>query len=166
MWEAIKSILTSQYTYQVLIVLTLIVCTISILLKAGLITVRTKHVQIGDAREEEHTIMHKQKEYAHATCTAMLNTILSMDSTLDTWRTKCVLEYVYDEILDWITFNHITTDNDYVAVKAASLRAIVRSNVEKDIFFTDEFNHVIDTFTRNTITELIRIRKVVQEQRR
>ena len=96
----------------------------------------------------------------------MLNTILRMDTTLDTWRTKCILEYVYDEVLDWITFNHITADNDYVEVKAASLRAIVRSNVEKDIFFTDEFNRVIDTFTRNTITELIRIRKVVQEQRR
>ena len=166
MWEAITTILTSKSAIPVMVLLVILVIVAVILLKTGIVSIKTSHVTIGTAREEEHTIMHKQKEYAHAACTAMLNTILRMDATLDTWRTKCILEYVYDEVLDWITFNHITTDNDYVEVKAASLRAIVRSNVEKDIFFTDEFNHVIDTFTRNTITELIRIRKVAQEQRR
>lgn len=159
MWEAIKSVLTSANAWQVLVTAVIIVVAAVLCVRAGIISINTKHVTIG-ADERERDTIRRQKEYAHSACTSMLNTILKMDSNLDVWRVKCVLEYVYDEIIDWITFNHITTDSEYVAVKSASLRAIVRSNVDKDIFFTDEFNQVIDSFARNMITELIRIRKI------
>lgn len=159
MWEAIKDVLTGGNAWQVLVTMLLVVIVAVFCIRAGIISVHTNHVNIG-GDEHERDIILRQKEYAHSACTSMLNTILKMDSNLDVWRTKCVLEYVYDEIIDWITFNHITTDPEYVAVKSASLRAIIRSNVDKDIFFTDDFNQVIDTFTKNMITELIRIRKV------
>lgn len=163
MWEAIKSIANSPNLNLILtVVMIILFITLAIAIaaiKMGVVSVHTNHVNIG-GDERERNIIQKQKEYAHAACTSMLNTILKMDDNLDTWRTKCVLEYVYDEIIDWITFNHITATDDYVNVKASCLRVIVRSNVDKDMFFTDEFNSVIDTFTKNMITELIRIRKI------
>lgn len=161
---SLLQLLTSSKAWQFYLFVGLLILFFSFLASRRIFSIQTKLFQLGKSTEDlERFIISKQLEYGHQACTSMYTKILRMGDDLNTWHIRCVLEYCYDEIVNWISFNHLTLDEDYVDSKASSLRALVRSNVERDVFFTDEFNQVVDSFTKEVLTELIRIRRTIKK---
>ena len=64
MWETISTVLTSANAWQVLIFLEIAVFIFVLLVKGGVIAIKTKHFRVGQA-EEEREIIRRQVEAAH-----------------------------------------------------------------------------------------------------
>ena len=93
--------------------------------------------------------------------------IMSLASKVDAdgkyngYKTKYILELVFDEVVDWIFQNHMTTEGEYVRTKQDKLRSIVYGVPDlQEVFRTQEFADRMDKWTKELIERLIRIRKV------
>jgi hypothetical protein len=78
----------------------------------------------------------------------------------DIWKSKYILECVYDEILTWITYNHITTNDSYIEIKQNKLIFLITSLTVKKDFQTEEFNDIIRKETKFIISKLVQIREL------
>ena len=81
MWKAISEILTSGNALQVLIFLSVIISIFVILVKNGIVAIKTKHLRIGQA-EREREIIRRQVEAAH-------DFIMSIEGKIDTNTNQC-----------------------------------------------------------------------------
>lgn len=171
MWETIGTVLTSKEflgNVPAIILLIVAICIIGKLLK---VQIKTDHFQIGGESVEayyERKIVQEQSEYAHSFLNGLVGKITTACSdqklAYEGWMTKCILELVYDEFVNWIHYNHITADDAYISVKQAKIKAIIYSNPVREEFKTHEFEERIDKWCREIIQELVRIRKVYKEQ--
>jgi len=127
--------------------------------KHGLLGIHTKYVTLG-ATNKEDTIKTHQKEAAYLFIMS-LHSKVDADAKFNGWKTKCILELVYDEVIDWIFQNHITTNEDYVQIKQEKLRSIVYNVPDlQEQFKTKEFADRMDKWTKELIDRLVRIRNV------
>ena len=67
---------------------------------------------------------------------------------------------MYDEILTWITYNHITTNDSYVEIKQNKLIFLITSLTVKKDYQTEEFNDIIRKETKFIISKLVQIREL------
>lgn len=168
MWEAIANIFTSESFLSSIPSVILFVVVIGIAVKLGIIKVKTDHVQIGTmSSEREHRIMQEQCDFAH---TYLMGLLGKVDAVIDGplqyngWFAKCILEGVYDEIVRWITQNHITDDEAYVSTKQNKICALVYSYNVMPEYKTPEFQERMKKWVAEVISELVRIRKVYMKQ--
>ena len=90
-----------------------------------------KGIKLGQS-ELERTIIRQQSEWAKLYCDSM-EPRLPHPEGYDIWKSKYILECVYDEILTWITYNHITTNDSYIEIKQNKLIFLITSlTVKKD----------------------------------
>ena len=109
--------------------------------------------------EEERKIIRNQIEYAETACHALTKSLPS-DLNLDYYRTKYVIEKVYDELVKIISFNHITLEEEYIALKQDVIYNVVLSRTEKDYFKSEEFRTFLNDWTKNIIKRLYKIIKI------
>lgn len=165
MWEAISTTLTSPGAWQVLLTIIVIVLMIIIMAKAGLLKIHTKVVSLGESYDEgkrvNQRVIRRQIEYAEAFCTNLLADIEQMfpEQNYGGWKTHCILEMVYDEIVKWISFNHITYDDVYINNKVTVIRALVMRNNPVDMFKTPEFEAKIAEWVKIMVKQLVAIRE-------
>ena len=67
---------------------------------------------------------------------------------------------MYDEILTWITYNHITTNDSYIEIKQNKLIFLITSLTVKKDYQTEEFNDIIRKETKFIISKLVQIREL------
>lgn len=161
MWETLGKVLTSPNAWGVLVFAAAVVAAAVFAVKSGAVAVRTKSLRIG-GDERERAIIRQQTEWAHVF-------IMSLESkvTADTDRgyfAKYILESVYDKVVEWITFNHITTNSAYIEIKQEQICALVYSNGVKEQFKTKEFKQRMCGWTRELIERLVQIREVYSRQ--
>lgn len=161
MWDFIKAVSTSVYIIPVLIFTLIVLLTIILLVKKGLISVNTKAVRVGTS-ESERAIIRQQIEWVHLHCDS-LEKSLPHPQNYDIWRGKYILERMYDEIVDWITFNHICTSEGYISIKQERIWATIQSLVRKEEFSTPEFKEFIYNDTEYIIRRLVHIRQVYNQ---
>lgn len=165
MWEAISSILTSSNALQTMIVLLILVLILIMMIKTGMLRVRTTHVHIGMSEsDKERTIIREQTDWVHTYLLGLEGKIRQMTPELKHggFFTKYVLEICFDEIVKWITFNHIEDSDRYIQVKQDKICSLIYAqNVDK-IFQTKEFNERIRHWVKEVICKLIEIRKLYQ----
>ncbi|MBO6300831.1 MAG: hypothetical protein J6N15_00140 [Ruminiclostridium sp.] len=159
MWEAIGSVLTNENAIAVLAFIMAAVLVVAFFAKIGLINVRTKSVRIGKD-EKERAIIRRQIEWAHVY-------IMSLESKLignkkDDYFAKYILERVYDEVVKWVTFNHVATTGMYVEIKQEEVCALVYSFNINDEYKTQEFKKRMCNWTREVIERLVQIRELYQ----
>lgn len=159
MWEAIKAAIESPNLYMIIITFIIIIIIGIILVKTNVLTINTKHVKLG-AEDKERDIIRQQVDFAHHYCEALLPRVHELSSESDDWHSKYILERAYDEVVDWITFNHISNGNAYVHVKQRGIRSLVLSLVTLDAYKSDTFLKELDTWVADLINELINIREV------
>ena len=106
-------------------------------------------------------VVRRQIEYAEAFCTNLLIDIYNIfpEQNYGGWKTRCILEQVYDEIIRWISFNHITNDDIYINNKVVIIRALVMKNDPVDIFKTKEFEDKIHDWVAQMVKQLVIIRE-------
>ena len=161
MWDFMKAVSTSVYIMAVLIFTLMVLLIVILLIKKGLISVNTKAVKVGTS-ESERAIIRQQIEWVHLHCDS-LEKSLPHPQNYDIWRGKYILERMYDEIVDWITFNHICTSEGYISIKQERIWATIQSLVRKNEFSTPEFKEFIYKDTEYIIRRLVHIRQVYNQ---
>ena len=161
MWDFIKAVSTSVYIIPVLVFTLIVLFIVILLVKKGLISVNTKAVRVGTS-ESERAIIRQQIEWVHLHCDS-LEKSLPHPQNYDIWRGKYILERMYDEIVDWITFNHICTSEGYISIKQERIWATIQSLVRKEEFSTPEFKEFIYKDTEYIIRRLVHIRQVYNQ---
>lgn len=156
--ENLTKILTSSNAVPILITFVVITLIIAILGKKGLLTFDIKGIKLGQS-ELERTIIRNQSEWAKLYCDSM-EPRLPHPEGYDIWKSKYILECVYDEILTWITYNHITTNDSYIEIKQNKLIFLITSLTVKKDYQTEEFNDIIRKETKFIISKLVQIREL------
>lgn len=160
MWETIKAVLLSPNASMVMATLLILVVIISVLSRKGILSINTKGLTLG-ADIQERDIIRQQVEWTHCYIAGLFSYIQPMSSNkYNGYFIRFILEIVYSEIVDWITFNHIKIDSDYISIKQAKIKAIVYSYDIDPVFRTPKFEKQIDAWTEEVIKKLATIRAV------
>lgn len=159
MWETISAVLTSANAWQVLIFLVIAVFIFVILVKGGVIAIKTKHFRIGQAEIERETI-RRQVEAAHDFIMSIEGKINADTSHYNGYFTKFILERVYDKAIEWIMFNHISNTPMYVQDKQDTVCNLVYTFDIGDEFKTPEFKKRMCNWTQELIAKLVQTREL------
>lgn len=159
MWETISTVLTSANAWQVLIFLAIAVFIFVILVKGGVIAIKTKHFRIGQAEIERETI-RRQVEAAHDFIMSIEGKINADTSHYNGYFTKFILERVYDKAIEWIMFNHISNTPMYVQDKQDTVCNLVYTFDIGDEFKTPEFKKRMCNWTQELIVKLVQTREL------
>ena len=155
MWEAIGSVLTNRDGVAgVILILLVVVIAVALLGRRGLIAVHTRNFSLGGANIEREIIRH-QIEVAHGSVLAA-GEELGFD---DDYHAKYVLERVYDKVVEWIVFNHISDTPIYVESKRAAIYNLILSlNPPIDVR-GEEMKKRIREWVKNIVVQLVQTRE-------
>ena len=156
MWESISNVLTSGNATAVLLTLIMLVIVLAILAKKGIFQFNGKGVTIGD-NEDERAVIRQQTEWSQLFVQSMRQ--LPIFEGSDTYHTLYILEKVFDEVLSWIVFNHISDSENYISIKQEKIWNLIQTLVIDKKFTTEEFRQIIYDNTETLIKRLVHIRK-------
>lgn len=159
MWEAISTVLISANAWQVLTFLAIEVFIFVVLVKGGVLAIKTKHFRIGQA-ETEREIIRRQVEAAHDFIMSIEGKINADTSHYNGYFTKFILERVYDKAIEWIMFNHISNTPMYVQDKQDTVCNLVYTFDIGDEFKTPEFKKRMCNWTQELIAKLVQTREL------
>lgn len=166
MWETIGNVLTSGNAGLVGFLIIIILVLVIWAGKKGLFNIHTDTVTIG-GNDRELTIVRNQSQWAYLFIMSIKGKILPEDaSKQQNDRTELILEKVYDKIVEWITYNHITDNSAYVEIKQSEVCSVVYNFDDlSDEYKTPEFKTRMENWTKEVILNLIKIRKVYSNQK-
>ena len=156
MWQAIEKILLSDNSAIVLFFLVIIILLLAHFSKKGVFKWHTERLTIG-ASENERAIIRQQVEWAELEIESLAS--MEIFSHVDEWRTKYILEKMFDEILQWIIFNHIKDSPEYISIKQEKIWNMTQSLVVREEFRSDEFKDFIYKEVDKIIKRLIFLRR-------
>ena len=163
--EGLKEILTSANAWMFLLFLGFAIFILVKMSKLGLLSFKGKGLRIG-SDETERTIIREQSKWAYLFIMAIKGKVLDENAT-DAQNDRCelILEKVFDKVIDWINYNHISSNNSYVEIKQGEIKNLVYSqNNLDDNFKTPEFEVRMDEWVKELILNLIQIRKEYSQQ--
>jgi hypothetical protein len=158
MWETISTILTGPNAFVVLIFLAFVSVILFILVKSGAIRISTPNMSINTG-DVERNIIRQQLDYVSLHLNG-LEAKLDKPEDYNEYLGKLIIEKVFDEYVNWITFNHINKSPAYVEIKQERVVSLIRQYTVKDEFRSEEFEDLIRKDTKEVIEALIRIREV------
>jgi hypothetical protein len=159
MWEAIGKVLMSPNAGIVLAGLILVLVLLSVLSRWGLLSINTKGLSLGaDIRERD--IIRQQVEWAHSYISGLYSSIQPAESEYGGYFTRFLLELAYSEVVDWISFNHMKLDSEYIAIKQMKIKSIIYSYDIRPEFRTPKFEKQIDAWVEEVIKKLVAIRQM------
>ena len=156
MWQAIEKILLSDNSAIVLFFLVIIILLLAHFSKKGVFKWHTERLIIG-ASENERAIIRQQVEWAELEIESLAS--MEIFSHVDEWRTKYILEKMFDEILQWIIFNHIKDSPEYISIKQEKIWNMTQTLVVREEFRSDEFKDFIYKEVDKIIKRLIFLRR-------
>lgn len=156
MWESISNVLTSGNAVAVLLTLIVLIIILAILAKKGIFQFNGKGVTIGD-NEDERAVIRQQTEWSQLFVQSMRQ--LPIFEGSDTYHTLYILEKAFDEVLNWIVFNHISDSENYISIKQEKVWNLIQTLVSDKKFTTEEFKQVVYDNTETLIKRLVHIRK-------
>lgn len=161
MWNAIKDVLTSQNGILIsvlLLVLIIMILALTIALgKSGLLKINTKYVTLGN-KVSERELIRRQIEKAHEFVMSIEGKIVSSETNYDEYFVKYILERVYDKVIEWITFNHITVNQLYIQDKQDTILNLIYALPISDDFKTPEFKHRVENWVKELIEQLVNVK--------
>lgn len=156
MWQAIEKILLSDNSVIVLFFLVIIILLLAHLSNKGVFKWHTEKLTIG-ASENERAIIRQQVEWTELEIESLATA--EIFSHVDEWRTKYILEKIFDEILQWIIFNHIKDSPEYISIKQEKIWNMTQTLVVREEFRSDEFKDFIYKEVDKIIKRLIFLRR-------
>ena len=112
MWEAVSQVLNGHNGIFVLISVVVVLLVLVYLSRKGGFSLHTSFLSLGTANKERDIIRH-QIEASHA---AVLMAMEELNIT-DNWHIKYVFERVYDKVVEWVIFNHMSMSPLYIESK-------------------------------------------------
>lgn len=162
MWDAIKGVLTDTNAWQVLLFLVFLVVIVIIAGKKGLLSVKAKGIRLG-TDENERNIIRQQIQWSHLYIMSLRSKFKADETKYNGYFTKYILERVYDKVVEWITFNHLTIKNEYIEIKQEEICSLIYGLGIGEEYKTPEFKKRICNWTREVIEHLVQIREVYSE---
>lgn len=156
MWEAIEKLLLSDNAATILFFLIGIIVLLAYFSKKGVFKLHTERLTIG-ASEDERAIIRQQVEWAELEIQSL--SALPRFVNVDSWRTKYILERFFDEVLQWVIFNHIKDSPEYISIKQEKIWNMVQMLVEKEEFKSDEFKDFTYKEVEKIIKRLVFLRR-------
>lgn len=160
--DGLKEILISPNAWLFLVFLSIVIVMFVKLSKAGLFSLKTKNLQIGNS-EIERTIIRNQADLAYLYIMALESKIDS-DHQFNFYITRYILEKVYDEVIEWITFNHITTAKEYIEIKQEKITYLVNGIGVNPKIQTKEFKERMNGWTKELIERLVQVRELYERK--
>ena len=160
MWETIGKVLTGTNAIPVIIFAVICIIIFSILVKKGVLSINKGGVRIG-SDERELTIVRNQSQWAYLYLMSLKGKLIELeDPKREDYFADVVLERCYDKVVEWITYNHISSNNSYIEIKQSEIKCLVYSlPTIQDAFKTPEFEARMNAWVREIILNLINIRK-------
>lgn len=165
--ETLSTIFTNKDFLTSIPLVILLIVAIAFIGKAMHLKIHTKHFTIGGehrASVYERKIIQEQCDFAHEYITGLVDEFKSAakDKVLQYggWFAKYILEIIYDEVVCWIVYNHISEDEAYIKVKQSKVKAVFNTFDVLPELKTPEFYANLDKWVKDIIHELIRIRSV------
>lgn len=156
MWQAIEKILLSDNSTIILFFLIVIMLLLAHFSKKGVFKWHTEKLTIG-VSENERAIIRQQVEWAELEIESLA--FAERFNHVDEWRTKFILEKLFDEVLQWIIFNHITDSPEYISIKQEKIWNLTQTFVIKDEFKSEEFKDFIYKEVEKIIKRLVFLRR-------
>lgn len=160
--DGLKEILTSPNAWLFLLFLIIMLVMFIKMSKAGLFSLKTKNLQIGNS-EIERTIIRNQTDLAYLYIMA-LEAKIDADHQFNFYITRYILEKVYDEVIEWITFNHITTAKEYIEIKQEKITYLVNGIGVNPKIQTKEFKERMNGWTKELIERLVQVRELYERK--
>ncbi len=161
MWNSLKDILTSANGVPLVIILVLLVVLVirwGIRLgKAGLLNIHTRHVHIG-SNVSERELIRRQIECAHDFIMSIEGKLVSDNMKYNEYFTKYILERVYDKVIEWIMFNHITVNQLYIQDKQDTILNLIYALPINSDFKTPEFKVRVENWVKELIERLVNVK--------
>ena len=160
MWDAVIKLLSGSNALIILIFLVLVTFIFAILAKGGFLQIRTSAFSMGsEARERD--IIRQQIEWTYSFVTGLYGEIEADETEYKGYLTKYILERCYDEIVNWISFNHINLDSDYISIKQEKIKSIIRTTQGvRPEYKSKEFEKKVDSWVEEVIRKLVVIREM------
>lgn len=131
---------------------------IGLIARFGHIKIKTDKILVSrDASEQERTIMKKQIEYAHIACKAFESKIPRFDH-YNEYLGSYIMEKTFDEIVNWIAFNHIQDNEDYISIKQEMIWNIITAEAVNDYIKSKHFKKMVDENVEQIVKRLVQIR--------
>ena len=166
MWESISSTLTSENGPRLLITIAVLLVIIVILAirlgKAGLLNINTKHVHIG-SKISDRELIRRQIEVSHEFIMSIEGKVICDNSQYNGYFTKYILERVYDKVIEWIMFNHITMNQLYIQDKQDTILNLIYALPINDEFKTPEFKGRVENWVKELIERLVNVKVLYGE---
>ena len=159
MWEAIAEILTNSNALLVLIFAMIFASILIVLAATGMVRIDTGTFKMG-ADHKERDIIRQQIEWSHSYVMGLESRIKVDKSRYGGYKTRYILELCANEIVNWISFNHINPDSAYVSIKQEKMKSIIRSMDVDSTFTSKEFEKQVDKWVEEIINKLVEIREV------
>lgn len=156
MWETIGLILTSGNALSVLLTILLLIIILAILAKLGIFRLNVKGVNIG-GDEDERAIIRQQTEWSQLFILGLQKHPIFKG--YDEYHTLWVLEKMFDEVLNWIVFNHISDSENYISIKQEKIWNLIQTLVTEDKFTSQEFQDIVYENAEKLIKRLVYIRR-------
>ena len=159
MWETIGNVLSGNNAIPVLVFAVLIFIVLGILGKKGIISINKCGVRIG-SDEKELTIVRNQSQWAYLYIMSLKGKLINLENPRrEDFFADYVLEKVYDKVVEWITYNHVSANNSYIEIKQSEVKCIVYSLPIQEEFKTPEFEVRMNGWVKEIILNLLKIRK-------
>jgi uncharacterized membrane protein (Fun14 family) len=160
MWDAFAKILTNSNALLVLVFVSVFILILIILVQAGMVRIDTGAFKMG-ADNKERDIIRQQIEWSHSYIIGLKSQILADESKYNGYLTLFMLEAAHNEVSNWITFNHINLESDYISIKQEKIRSMIHSEPTiSHEFKTKDFDRKVDKWVEELIKKLVTIRKV------
>jgi len=161
MWDSLTKTFTSDNGPKLLIIiaiLVLIIVALAIRLgKAGLLNIHTKYVSIG-GKVSERELIRRQIEVAHDFIMSIEGKLICDNSQYNGYFTKYILERVYDKVIEWIMFNHITMNQLYIQDKQDTILNLVYAQPINEEFKTPEFKVRVENWVKELVERLVNVK--------
>ena len=160
MWETIGNVLNGSNAIPVIIFAVVMFILFGILVKKGIISINRGGVRIG-TDERELTIVRNQSQWAYLYIMSIKGKVLPDNPTdVQLLLAENILEKVYDNVVNWITYNHINSANTYIEIKQSEIKCLVYSQDKlEEEYKTQEFATRMEEWVKELILNLIQIRK-------
>ena len=111
MWESIAQILTGPNAFVVLCFLGFLAIVIWLLSKSGVLKINTNTFQLGGS-DIERNIIRQQLDYCLLHLQGLEANLPKPDG-YNEYLGQLIVEKIYDEFVNWVTFNHINKSEAY-----------------------------------------------------
>jgi hypothetical protein len=167
MWDTIKTVLTSQNGVLISVLLLVLIIMVLVLIialgKSGLLKINTKYVTLGN-KVSDRELIRRQIEKAHEFVMSIEGKIVSSESNYDEYFVKYILERIYDKVIEWITFNHITVNQLYIQDKQDTILNLIYALPIHDEFKTPEFKNRVENWVKELVEQLVNVKTLYYNQ--